>query len=374
MKAFVFIISLLLVVTSCTPVKKNEEAATTTRYLYVATGACYSGNGLTSFTNTTSSNLVYRVNLETGVKEDVIADYYASPSNAGDTPVSIVDYDADHILVLVENTTTVSLRRIELVEKKPYGSRITYTNNTTALSAQLRRMIKLSDNYLLISRSTAAEKHKDGSNRLTIGANAWLTMAAPVSSCTTSNTLITSLAQLNNGMLVYAHAATGQSRIGVVSPLGYTIAGDCKAAQAAPNATSFPTAMFYDSVNQKLIVSYGGSTNAADLNTLYAYTINETTGAISSPQELYDSNVFGSTYNYFLFGIPAMAYDSEKSTVYVASTINTLTTATNYKIEKLTYAPDQIGTTNTAVLTTSASTFYPYGNDTKCISDMMVAQ
>lgn len=360
----------------CGPVDDGSSTSSSSsagRYLYVATGACYSGNGITTFTNTSASNQIYRLDLNTGEIKDVIADYFASPSNAGDSPVSLVNYDSDYLLVLVENTTTAALRRVELVEKKEGGSRSVYTNNTTALSAQLRRMRKLSDDYLFISKSTAVEKHKDGSNRLTVGANPWVSLGAPASACTTSNVLISAVEQLTGGLLVFGHASAGQSRLGVVSALGYAVAGDCMAAQAAPNANSFPTGMFYDSDNLKLIVSYGGSTTGADLNTIYAYTMDNSTGAFSSPQELYDSNLFGSTYAHLLFGMSAIAYDSVESNVYVATAINTATTVVNYKIEKFAYDPSLIGVTNSAVLTKEPGTFFDYSNNTKCISDLLVA-
>ena len=118
-KRSIFILICIVSISSCAPSDDESSASSSSaRYLYVTTGACYSGNGITTFTNTTSANQVYRINLDTGEKDLIIADYYSSPSNAGDSPVSIVNYDDDHILVLVENTTTTSLRRIELVEKK----------------------------------------------------------------------------------------------------------------------------------------------------------------------------------------------------------------------------------------------------------------
>lgn len=369
---------LTFVFLSCDPPPVQEDETSTTptatRYLYVASGTCYSGNGITTFSNTTASNQVYRINLTTGVKEDIIADYYASPSNAGDSPVSIVDYDADHILVLVENTTTTSLRRLELVEKKANGTRSTFSGNTAALNGRLRKMIKLSDNYLLISKSTAVEKHKEGTNRLTVGANPWLNLSTPTSSCTTSTTLISAVEKLTNGMLVFAHASSGQSRFGVVSATGYSAALDCKAAQSSPTANAFPTSLVYDSTNQKMLVSYGGSSTGTNLNSIYAYSINESTGAISSAQKIYDSNEFGSTYNYLLFGIPIMAHDTTNGHLYVASTVTTATTAVNYKIERLTYNASQIGVSNSSVLTPESTVFYNYGHDTRCISDMMIAE
>ena len=352
-------------------IKKSTE---TPRYLYVSSGACYSGNGITTFTNLTSSNQFYRLNLASGQKDTFIADFFSSPSSPGDSPISIAEYDSNRFAVLIENTTTATLRRIELIDKKQFGGRVTYSNNTTALSAQVRKMRKLSDGYMLISKSTAVEKITAGSGRLTIGANPWISLATPTSACTTSTTLISSILQLPSGLLAFAHAGTGNARIGIVSALGYSIAGDCKAGQTAPNANAFPTSMVYDKKNQYLIVSYGGSSTGADLNSIYAYSIDETTGAISSPQKIYDSNQFGSTYNFLLFGISAMAYDAEKQQLYVATTISNATTAVNYRIEKLSYDPAKIGVSNSNVLSKSNTVFYDYGHDTKCISDLTISE
>lgn len=371
---FCFIAFAALLITSCGQASlENTAASVSGPYLYVTTGACYSGNGITPFSNTAASNLVYRLNLSTGQKDMLIADYYSSPANPGDSPVSIVDNDSDSVLVLVENTTTVSLRRIEKVEKRSYGSRSTFNGNTTALSAQLRNMIRLPDNYLLVSKSTAVEKILQTASRLTIGANPWLSLNTPASSCTTSTTLISAVQKLTNGMLVFAHAGTGNARIGTVSALGYSAAIDCKSSQAAPVATAFPTAMAYDALNNVLIVAYSGSTTATDINSIYTYSIDESTGAISNPQKIYDANLFGSTYNYLLFGISAMTLDSSTNTLYVATTVSTSAVAVNYKIEKFTYNPSLIGTNNSSVLQYQG-TFYNYGNDTKCISSMMIAQ
>ena len=352
--------------------EEQPAAGAPPKYLYVASGACYSGNGVTAFTNATSSNLVYRLNLATGTKERTIADYFASPANPGDSPVSIVSENSSSLLVLIENTTTVGLRRIERVSKTGTSSRTTYSGNITALSAQARAMTLLPDGYLLVSKSTAIEKMKDGSNRLLKGANPWVSLSTPASSCTTSATLLSDVVRLNNGGIVFAHAATGTARIGVVDPLGYAVAGDCKSAQSSPNAASFPTAMAYDRTNHKLIVAYAGNTTAADINTIYSYDVDETTNVLSNPQELYDSSLFGSTYNYLLFGVSSMTLDTTNGYLYVATAVSTATTAANYKIEKLKYAPTNIGSNNPAVLSWE-KTFYDFGGDTKCISSMTIA-
>ncbi len=303
-----------------------------------------------------------------------MADYFSAPSSPGDSPISITEFDSNRLAVLVENTTTATLRRIELIDKTQYGGRVTYSNNTAALSAKLRQMRRLSDGYMLISKSTAVEKITAGSGRLTVGANPWINLATPTSACTTSNTMISSILQLPSGLLAFAHAGSGTARIGIVSALGYSVAGDCKSGVTAPTANAFPTSMVYDKENKFLIVAYGGSSTGADLNSIYAYSVDETTGVITNPQKIYDSNQFGSTYNFLLFGISAMAFDSEKQQLYVATTISNATTAVNYRIEKLSYDAAKIGINNTAVLTKSNTVFYNYGYDTKCISDLMIAE
>lgn len=369
--AFAAVISCIITLSGC---EEEEQAApgAPPKYLYIASGACYSGNGITTFTNATASNLIYRLNLTTGTKERSIADYFASPANPGDSPITVVSENSSSLLVLVENTTTVGLRRIERVPKTGAASRTTYSGNITALSAQVRAMTLLPDGYLLVSKSTAIEKMKDGSNRLLKGANPWVTLSAPASSCTTSATILSSVVRLNNGGIVFSHAAAAAARIGVVDPLGYAVAGDCKSAQSAPNAASFPTAMAYDGTNRKLIVAYAGSTTAADINTIYSYDVDETTSVLSNPQELYDSSLFGSTYNYLLFGVSAITLDTTNGYLYVATAVSTATTTANYKIEKLKYSPSNIGSNNPAVLTWE-KTFYDFGNDTKCISSMTIA-
>lgn len=352
--------------------EKPAAAGPAPKYLYVAAGACYSGNGITTFTNATSSNLLYRLNLTTGTKDRNIADFFASPANPGDSPVAVVSENSTSLLVLVENTTTAGLRRIERAAKTGGGQRSTYSGNITALSAQVRAMSLLPDGYVLVSKSTAIEKMKDGSNRLLKGANPWVSLSAPASSCTTSATLLSSMARLNNGAIVFGHAAVGAARVGVVDPLGYALAADCKSGLAAPSATSFPTAMVYDGVNRKLLVAFAGNSTATDINTIYSYDADETTSALSNPQKLYDSSLFGSTYNYLLFGVSAMTLDTTNGFLYIATAVSTATTVSNYKIEKLKYAPSNIGSNNSAALSWT-NTFYDFGNDTKCISSMTIA-
>tara|TARA_B100002051_G_scaffold246436_1_gene254526 strand:+ start:426 stop:1070 length:645 start_codon:yes stop_codon:yes gene_type:complete len=186
-----------------------ESSSTPPKYLYVSSGSCYSGSGNTAFTNATSSNLVYRVDLSTGQRNMILADYNASPSQPGDSPVGLVNIDSNQIYVVVENTTTAGARRIEKVSKSAFGTRSLFSNTTAALSAQLRGVEGLSNGDLLITKSTAIEKITSSNVRIVKGTSPFVN--APAAPCATSTTLISKTLTLNNGHIVYLHAATSQN-------------------------------------------------------------------------------------------------------------------------------------------------------------------
>lgn len=364
----------ILICTSCAKPPEDEEETSSSRYLYVASGACYSGGGNTAFSNTTSSNLVYRINLSTGAKDATVADYNASPAQAGDSPVGIASIDSENLYVLVENTTTAGARRIERVAKAADGNRTLFSNNTTALSAQLRGMKLLSNGDFIISKSTAIEKITSANVRVLKGANPYV--SAPAAPCATSTTLMSKVQTMSNQFILFLHAATSQNRFGFVKAEGYGAAGDCTPAQAAPNTAAFPVASAYDAINSKLLVAYAGSSTATDINSIYAYNITETASSVTvgTANKIYDANLYPTTYPYLLYGVSSMVLDPTENKLYVATAINTSTTIVNYAIEKFSYDPTQIGVSNSSVLTRSGTTpFYDYGSDTKCIADMTIA-
>ncbi len=366
-------VSLALTI-SCAKLEDELNSNSSGRYLYVASGSCYSGGGNTAFSNTTSSNLVYRIDLDTGLKDVTIADYNASPAQAGDTPVGLASIDSNNMYILVENTTTAGARRIERVAKAASGSRSLFSNNTTALSAQLRDLQISSTGDLLISKSTAIEKISSSNVRITKGANPYVN--APAAPCATATTLMSKVGAMTNQFIVFLHAAVGQNRFGFVKPEGYAAGGDCTVAQSAPNANSFPVASTYDAINSKLLVAYAGSATTTDINSIYAYSITETASSttVGAANKIYDSSLYPATYSYLLYGISEMVLDPETNKLYIATAINTATTVVNYVIEKFSYNPTLIGVTNTSVLSRVGSTpFYNYANDTKCISDMIIA-
>lgn len=240
------------------------------------------------------------------------------------------------------------------------------------MSAQLRALTLQSNGDLVLSKSTAIEKITSSNVRITQGANPFIN--APGGSCATSTTLFSKILNLNNGNFVFLHASTGQNRIGIISASGYSGIANCLNSVAAPNANSFPVAATYDSVNNKLLVAYAGTTTGDNINSIYAYSVNETTNTISSPQEIYDAFNYPSTYPHLLYGISHMVLDPATQHLYIATAINTATTVVNYAIEKFSYNSAAIGVANTTVLTRVGSEpFFNYGVDTRCISSMMIA-
>lgn len=331
------------------------------RHLYVATGTCYAGPN-TTFSATTASNLVYRLNLETATRDLVIADYWAAPANAADSPVGVSVAADGTLRVLVENTTT-SLRRIERVKNEGYGERSTFSANVTALNQNLRGLLTLANGDQLVTKRTGIEYLTATGVR--IGAPFGNPSASP---CASSNSGITRSIPMAGGKIIFLHAAASQNRIGVLGASGGTA---CVAVQAAPTANAYPTAGFYDEASGTLVVAYAGASAATDLNSIYAYDIDAVSGAISNPRKLYDAGGFPATYGYLLYSISEMIHDPKTGDVYVSTAVNAATPVANFKIEKLHYDPSKLATAPAEALA-RVETFYPHGADTKCISQMII--
>jgi len=279
-------------------------AVEASRYLYVASGrvsgatGCYGGGVTTS--GASAANTIVRYNLSSGTFDKVIVDY----SLSNDIPISIKEYNSKYLLVLVENTGG---RRVDLVEKST-GSRSSFFVNGTALSGVVRDFKILSDNTLLISKSTAVEKVATPNVRLTVSGAPYIN--APGGACATSTTLITSVAELPGGKLLFAHSAVSpNNKIGMVSQLGYSVVGDCLTTQVAPVATSLPTSMLVHSTGP-LLVSYGSTT--ATSNAIYAYDVDETANTISNATSAYSTNTV-------INGPSAMTEDTKTGDVYIAN-------------------------------------------------------
>jgi hypothetical protein len=212
-------------------------------------------------------------------------------------------------------------------------------------------MFLLPSGSLLVSKTTAIEDFASNKSRITQGANPYVN--APAGACATSATLISSVTALPSGKIVYTHAAaTPDNKFGVISSTGYASPTDCLAAQTAPNTTALPTSAIMHSDGTTLIVGYGSTTAAS--NYIYTYTLNNSTGAISSP-------VAAFTDFTIVNGISAMAEDSTTNIVYVANA-----TSTSNTVEAFTLS----GGTMTRIGSTPYLESSVY---TRCVSSMIVS-
>ncbi len=308
-------------------------------YLYVASGACY-GGGVTA---SAGLGIVTKYRLDTGAYVDVIADY--SENATTDLPADLQNYDDDFLMVLVENATTTSFRRVDLIPKR--GSRVPegLTYGGGAFGGILRALHMLADGSVLTSRSGAISKFDSDFQLTTTGF-----ISAPTGACATSTTLMADVVELSSGKLVFAHAAaTPNNKLGLVSADGTT----CLAAQAGPVTTSLPTDLLLHS-SGNLLASYGSTT--ATSNLIYSYDINQT-GNTFTPYQSYSNSAF-------VNGPSRMVEDTVTGDVYIANA-----TSTYNNIEKFNYNP------STRMLTRAQNfPFIRFSGSTRCVSGMVIAE
>ncbi|MEQ1665134.1 MAG: hypothetical protein ABL927_07135 [Bdellovibrionales bacterium] len=326
--------------TGSSPFNSQAYQIDSKKHLYVVSGACY-GGGVT--TSAGPANTIAKFSLTTGALENVIIDYNLLAP--GDSPVAIYEYDAENILVLVENAGG---RRIDKVRKDGTGYS-THLVNATALSAAMRSILFLSDFSILVSKSSAIEKFNAAKARVTQGANPFIN--APAAPCATSTTLISSVIAHSSGKIIYTHAAaTPNNKIGVISSSGYAAGADCLNGTAAPNTTALPTRALIHSTG-KLLVSYGSTT--ASSNFIYSYDFNGTSGAVTNPVAVFNDN---SIVN----GPSSMAENTDNGDVFVANVSSAFNT-----IERFHFSSN--------LLTRAfGNTFIPYGVYTRCVADLKV--
>lgn len=351
-------------VLGCAKPPEDEAVSSATKYLYVASGACQAGNN-TTFSATTASNIVYRVNVSNGHREDVIADYAGT---SGDTPVGLLDFDADNILVLVERNYA---RRIEKIKRDGRdGARTSFYQDagTTVLTS----MAKAPNGSIFFSR-TASVGQIDANgvvlNSTFVAAN------AGAAACGTANSKYSSIAVTDAGHLVYLNSANNANRVGIIRAGPTCLAGidgPANSATAANNASA--SALVWIPGAKQVIASYAGTTTAANINSLYVYDVTEdaTTASLSAGTVLYDTAGYSATYPYRLYAISALAYDADAKKLYVASANQVSTniaTSGNYIIERFDYDPAAKKITRDG-----SAPFYASGFDTKCISAMFVGK
>lgn len=380
---YFLVISFMMALSACQPEAQEKDStespstAQQTRYLYVASGACYSGTGNTTYTTATASNIIFRINLQTGAYEGRIADLTKATEAPGTSPVSISDYDSTRLMALLEHT---GQRRIELIEKKISGERQSFYSNTSAtapigiLQSVAKYLITVPDGFL-VSRTTAIEKMDLGKNRRAgNGTNAWVNL--PGGACAGTTVNITSLltypttTTTSGYNIIYTHSLNASSatsnRVGVISgDIGWNGTSGCLDDQSTVAATAYPTSSVYMSAFKRLAVSYAG-TNVALQNSIHTYAVDDAA----------TSNIISDTVNSYenpgvIYGASAMVWDEVNGYLYVAtggSVTNNFTTGNvPYNIEKFSYDP-----TTKKFSRANNTTFYPGNLETRCISSMFI--
>ncbi len=413
-------LTLLTFAVGCSKSSDEPSVVAVPKTLYVASGACYSGAGITTYTGPQSSRAITKWGVADGLSKGIFTDLnVGSEVSVGTVPQFMID-KGDHILMLTENATTFSDRKIFKVNKADPTTYEVHANDPTAFTIAAthitRAMAQDLDGSITFSKSLFAERLNSLGVRIVKGgANPWVNPAAATGSCFVaagsqiqSVALMTPFTNTNQGKLLYIHAGgtAAANRIGVVqrtgltSGLGTDCAGSSPAGGAsvvglsnAPNLTgvlttagSSLTSMIYIPTpapaltTGKLLISYSAMTATAfDNNSAFNYGVvmwNITESAdsgigvvlIDTPTILWrDESV--------TWAPSAMAYDASSGSLFVAvggspGLMNQTTQAYGYNIEK--FSLDLA----TPIMTRVSKNNQPYiiGNsNTKCISHMMIA-
>lgn len=407
----------------------NDNAAVAERYLYISSGQCNSGQGITSFSSTNSSRVVSKVGLSSkgsSIVFDLNAAYTGGFLNQETGAQSIID-NGTSLLMLTENATSSGIgdRKIWQIPKSSPFNTAFYAQDTQAFTSGgvgnpdiTRAMAKDADDTILFSKSTAIEKI--GTNVVRIpqsGPNPWI--SAPAAPCAAATTFITAVAIMppftgtGNGKVIFAHqgVAAASNMIGIISRNGSPPAGvgACLGGQTILSSSPMtldtglaagtkktidpagasPTAMVYIPTPSgptagKLLVALSPAGAALDNSTnlnngIVMYNVTETTDTTASISPaatvLYESGSVA-------FGISAMTYDSTTGSLYVATAsqpgvANQTTQAYGYKVEKfsLNLANAGVSPILTLVRDTSVVPSRPFierNSLTKCITGLAV--
>ncbi len=408
-----------LLLTGC-PKKADEASAITTKNLYVSSGVCNSGIGMTTYTAATASRVISKWDGNSGKFLETFLDLNIATGFSNTLPQQIID-QGDSVLLLTENATTMTERKIYKIKKNDPNVFITKVPNTSIIAAPVATHISRSmqvdaDGMMLMSRSFGIEKFTP-IGAFVAGATAILPYANPAAAslpcfnaaASATNfvgdiALMTPFTGRSSGKILFANNGTAitDNRLGAIQSTGLTsgTVADCAGgAQISTTAHTLfgtnisalpavaftangvnPTSMVYiptpapATTTGKLLVTYApalatGLNNTVQLNhAIVMWDVNETSISaitLTLPTVLYrDHSV--------VFAPSAIAYDSTTSSVYVAVSpvigSATLTTGNQgYNIEKFTLdlaAPS---------LTRVSPDFTPFikGNaQTKCISSM----
>lgn len=416
--------SLSLILTAC-PKAANEETSTSTpKKLYIASGACYSGSGITSYSATTASRTVTKWNTTNGSFDEVFTDLnVASSVSVGTVPQALID-KGDHVLMLTENAVLAGAgdRKIWKLFKNDPGTYISYANDPTAFTSTAghitRSMSEDTDGSIIFSKSLMAEKVNSIGARIAKAGNPWINPLATTGACFNGAGAqiqkvhtISPFTGTNQGKTIYIHAGATliANRIGAIQRTGLisATAADCAGSSplagigtvvhtnatgltgpvgfsaTGPSLTSFvyiPTPAPATTTG-KMLVTYSGSTATTfDNNTNFNYGIvmwdvTEVSDSGAGTAMTFTNPVIVWRDESIVWAPTSIAYDSTDNSVYVAvgadiGAVDQTTKNYGYNIEKFTL---DLSTPSLTRISTNNAPFIIGNRYTKCVTDMTLA-
>ncbi len=415
---------LSLILTACPKAAEEETSTTAPKILYISSGACYSGSGITDYTATTASRTVTKWNTANGSFNEVFTDLnVASSVSVGAVPQALID-KGDHVLMLTDNSVAIGAgdRKIWKIFKNDPGTYISYANDPTAFTAAAthitRSMSEDADGSVIFSKSLMAEKVNSIGARIAKAGNPWINPLATTGACFNgAGALIRKVHTIapfsgtNQGKTIYIHAGATAiaNRIGAVQRTGLIsgTAADCAGSNplggistvvhtnatgltgpvgfsaTGPSLTGFvyiPTPAPATTTG-KMLVTYSGSTiTTFDNNTNFNYGIvmwdvTEVSDSGAGTAITFTNPVIVWRDESIVWAPSAIAYDSTDNSVYVAvgadiGAVNQTTKNYGYNIEKFTL---DMSTPSLTRVSTNNAPFIIGNRYTKCVSDMTLA-
>ncbi len=188
-KLSITLTGLSLILTACPKAADEETSTATPKKLYISSGACYSGSGITGYSATTASRTVTKWNTTNGSFDEVFTDLnVASSVSVGAVPQALID-KGDHVLMLTDNSVAIGAgdRKIWKIFKNDPGTYISYANDPTAFTAAAthitRSMSEDTDGSIIFSKSLMAEKVNSIGARIAKAGNPWINPLATTGAC-----------------------------------------------------------------------------------------------------------------------------------------------------------------------------------------------
>lgn len=396
--------------TGCQSSSEDTPSVATPRTLYVASGACFSGQGVATYVAaagaTSASKVIAKYDTSTGSYTGNLLDYNLGYFVAGTAPQNLVDMGST-ILVSNENAAAANRALISIPKSDPTAFK-SYYANATALASAIRGIARDADGSIMVARTVGVEKITNAPQRALANTAAWV--APTVGTCGVSNTSMTAVTLIPTfasggataSKIIFGHSGitAATQRIGIVQENGWYATGDCLASQTTSLAHTFasnlpqrifatnangssPTAMVYVPMptgfafTGKLFVTYAnGQTSNSNAGTynfnhgIASWEVNETaygTVTLLNPVVVWDNASV-------VYGPSAIAYDAASSTLYVGvggepGVVNMATNNVAYNVEKFTV--DLAANTLTRV-SMDNKPFIQGTTLTKCISGLAV--